>query len=94
MNFKKKIKPEDSEKKQKREDIPKNVHARFESRERVLDAFESKIFPIKTKSMGYLESKRSNLKILTPKQMRQRLPIALAQVKAGNNSESLLNEIR
>ena len=26
--------------------------------------------------------------------MPQRLPIALAQVKAGNNSESLLNEIR
>ena len=34
------------------------------------------------------------LKILSPKQMLQRLPIALAQVKAGNNSESLLNEIR
>ena len=34
------------------------------------------------------------LKILTPNQMLQRLPIALAQVKAGNNSESLLNEIR
>ena len=34
------------------------------------------------------------LKILTPKQMLQRLPIALAQVKAGNNSESLLNKIR
>ena len=33
------------------------------------------------------------LKILTPKQMLQRLPIALAQVKAGN-SESFLNEIR
>ena len=34
------------------------------------------------------------LKILTPKQMLQRLPIALAQVKARNNSERLLNEIR
>ena len=33
-------------------------------------------------------------KILTPNQMLKRLPIALAQVKAGNNSESLLNEIR
>ena len=47
-----------------------------------------------------LEAKRlvkqegTGLKILTPKQMIQRLPIALAQVKAGNNSESLLNEIR
>ena len=36
----------------------------------------------------------TGLKILSPKQMLQRLPIALAQVKAGNNSESLLNEIR
>ena len=34
------------------------------------------------------------LKILTPKQIVQRLPIALAQVKAGNTSENLLNEIR
>ena len=33
-------------------------------------------------------------KILTPKQMLKRLPIALAQVKAGNNSECLLNGIR
>ena len=36
----------------------------------------------------------TGLKILTPKQMLQRLPIALAQVKAGNNSQNLLNEIR
>ena len=34
------------------------------------------------------------LKIITPKQTLQRLPIALSQIKAGNNSESLLNEIR
>ena len=33
------------------------------------------------------------LKKLTPNQMLKRLPIDLAQVKAGNNSESLLNEI-
>ena len=32
--------------------------------------------------------------MLTPKQMLPRLPIALAQVKAGNNSENLSNEIR
>ena len=47
-----------------------------------------------------LEAKRlakqegTGLKILTSKQMVQRLPIAFAQIKAGNNSESLLNEIR
>ena len=34
------------------------------------------------------------LKILTQNQMLKRLPLALAQIKAGNNSESLLNEIR
>ena len=42
----------------------------------------------------YRATKGKGLKILTPKQMLQRLPIALAQVKAGNNSESLLNKIR
>ena len=36
----------------------------------------------------------TGLKILTPNQMLKRLPIALAQIKAGNNSESLLNKIR
>ena len=34
------------------------------------------------------------LKILTPNQMLSRLPISLAQLKAGNNSEKLKNEIR
>ena len=40
------------------------------------------------------ETKRTGIKVLTPKQMLQRLPIALAQGKSGNNSKSLLNEIR
>ena len=35
---------------------------------------------------------RKELKILYSKQILQRLPIALAQVKAGNASENLLNE--
>ena len=39
-------------------------------------------------------TKGKRLKILTAKQMIQRVPIALAQVKASNNSQSLLNEIR
>ena len=34
------------------------------------------------------------MKILSPEQMLQRLPIALAQVKVGNTSEDLLNKIR
>ena len=38
--------------------------------------------------------KGEGLKILTPNQLLKRLPIALAQVKVGNNSENLLHEIR
>ena len=49
---------------------------------------------VKSKGAGILNPNHSKLKVLTPKQMLQRLPIALAQVKAGNNVESLLNEIR
>ena len=48
------------------------------------------------KGEGANEMSRVNegerIKISTPNQMLKRLPIALAQVKAGNNSESLLNE--
>ena len=40
------------------------------------------------------EQEGTGLKILTPNQMLKRLPIALAQIKTGNNSESLLNKIR
>ena len=36
----------------------------------------------------------TGLKILTPNQMLSRLPITLAQLEAGNNSEKLKNEIR
>ena len=42
----------------------------------------------------YKTKQETGLNILTSKQMVQRLPIALEQVKAGNNSENLLNEIR
>ena len=39
-------------------------------------------------------TKGKGLKTLTPKQMLSRLPITLAQLKPGNNSEKLKNEIR
>ena len=42
----------------------------------------------------YKAQHREGLKIFTPKQMLQRLPITLAQVKVGNTSENFLNEIR
>ena len=55
----------------------------------VLNGFKSKMFSIKSKGSSLLNTNQSKLKILTPKQILQRLPIALAQVKAGNNSENL-----
>ena len=53
------------------------------------NAFRSRIF-------HRLENSQEGegLQILTPNQILKRLPIVLAQLKAGNNSESLLNEIR
>ena len=63
----------------------------YKSREEV-----AKMFNDYAKDMSrniYGSKQGAGLKILTPKQMLQRLPIALAQIKAGNNSKSLLNEI-
>ena len=45
-------------------------------------------------SFNKQNQKGQGLKILTPKQMLSRLPITLAQLKAGNNSEKFKNEIR
>ena len=59
----------------------------------VLNGFKSKIFLTKSTGTGIVNIDDSKLKILTPREIFQRLPTALAQVKAGNNSENLLNEI-
>ena len=74
----------------------KNVRNLYYSRQKIIyllkdnSKFRSEDI-YKSKQNG---TKGKGLKILTPKQIIQRLPITLAQVKAGNNSESLLNEIR
>ena len=47
-----------------------------------------------SKSIYDLKQEGTGLKMLTLQQMLQRLPISLAQIKAGDNSQSLLNEIR
>ena len=73
-----------------------NLENFCKSREEVINFFrdyEKMVLDASYKSK-HDEAKGTGLKILTPKQMLQRLPIALAQVKAGNNSESLLNKIR
>ena len=48
----------------------------------------------KTKMRRQNQQSAKPLKILTPQQMSTRLPISLAQLKAGKNSEKLKNEIR
>ena len=55
----------------------------------IIQELDLKPLQIKTR-----ETKGTGVKILTPKTMLQKLPMAVAQVKAGDNSESLLNEIR
>ena len=66
-----------------------SVLSLLKGRELIYKAFQSRIFQKLEESQ-----EGEGLKILTPNQMLRRLPIALAQIKAGNNSESLLNEIR
>ena len=59
----------------------------YEGRELVINTFKNGLVQLKSTT-------GTGLKILTPEQMLQRLPISLAQIKACNNSENLLNEIR
>ena len=69
-----------------------NIKNLYESRKKVVQLFNNH-----SKNMSeiiYKSKQGTELKILTPKQTLQRLPIALAQIKTGNNSESLLNETR
>ena len=69
-----------------------NIKNLYNSREKVVQMFNDYA---KNMSKSIYESKQvTRLTILTPKRMLQRLPIALAQRKVGNNSKSLLNEIR
>ena len=93
-NFISSTKPQNINKKKEKEIVKENMLNFYMGREVVLNAFRSKIFSTKSKGSTLLNTDNSKLKILTPKQMLQRLPTALAQVKAGNNSENLLNEIR
>ena len=94
MNFRKNTKPRSQEKKQEKEIVLKNLYNFFEGREKNSWCFWKQNILTKSKGAGILNPDHSKLKVLTPKQMLQRLSIAPAKVKAGNNSESLLNEIR
>ena len=73
-----------------------NLEKFYKSREEVIKFFRdyTEILSDANYNARKNETEGRGLKILTPEQMLQKLPIALAQVKAGNNSESFLNEIR
>ena len=74
-----------------------NLEKFYLSRQEVINSFRDyteMLSDARYKSKQNNTTKGTGIKIITPKQMLQRLPIALAQVKAGNNSENLLNEIR
>ena len=88
LNFNNKTRPKnEDDKKRQKKNILNNAKNLYDGRELVINTFKSGLIPLKSTA-------GTGLKILTPKQMLQKLSIALAQVKAGNNSESLLNKIR
>ena len=74
--------------------VIKNVEKFCDSRKAVINFFKNSSSMVINAAYNAKKQKGTGLKILTPTQMLKRLPIALAQISAGNNSESLLNEIR
>ena len=104
VEFNEKSRPRTKEDKHKKRDTL------YERQELTLNDFRCERFPIKSAKgkgrLGTLASRPSDLvrvakvfdctqlKILTLKQILQRLPIALAQVQSRNKSENILNEIR
>ena len=89
-DFANKTKPRDPELKELKKEVFDSALALLHGRDIVYKAFQSGIFSKSKES----QQEGEGLKILTPDQMLKRLPIALAQIEAVNNSESLLNEIR
>ena len=88
--------PQIGRKTSEQEKVITNLENFYESSEEVFNFFRDYtrlIFDSNYKAKQD-ETKGTGLEILTPKQLLQRLPVALAQVKGGNNSENLLNEIR
>ena len=68
--------------------VSENKTFKIEENKKIINIVESILY------FNQLEQEGQGLKILTPNQMLSRLPISLAQLKAGNNSEKLKNEIR
>ena len=87
--FNSSTKPRDPELKKLKKEVIDSPIALLQRREMVFTAFKSGIFPRSEESQ-----EGEGPKISTTNKMLKRLPIALTQIKAGNNSKSLLNEIR
>ena len=68
-------------------DMPKDNVSKVEENEKMIDIVERILELNSEKQSG------KDLKMLTPDQLLSRLPITLGQLKAGNNSEKLKNEI-
>ena len=102
MNLTKQIRPRLIEKTMQKEETLESTCELFESIEKIYNGFNKELFPLAPTEGTCISPLIANnrivdclhLKILTLKQMLQRLPIALAQVKAYNTSENLLNETR
>ena len=80
----------------KQKEVITNLENFYKSREEFFNFFKdyTKMYIDVDHKAKQNKTELRGLKILTSRQMLQRLPIAIAQVKAGNNSENLLNEIR
>ena len=68
--------------------VPEDKISMIEENEKIINIVKYILY------FNQLQQKGEELKILNPNQMLTRLPISLAQLKAGNNSEKLKNEIR
>ena len=72
-----------------------NIEMLYKAREEAIKFFDDySLMASEAKTKAQNKASDKELKILTSNQILQILPIALAQVHAGNNSENLLNEIR
>ena len=70
------------------ENVPENKTFSIEENEKIIDIVKRILY------FNQLNQSGQGLNILKPNQMLSRLPISLAQLKAGNNSVKLKNEIR
>ena len=75
-------------------EVIKKVENLSDSRQAVIDFYNDYPSMVINAAYGAKQQEGKGLKILTPKQIFQRLSVALAQIQAGNNSKILLNEIR